>query len=62
MQKWTTDHGSPEAQDFPLQYTASPVAVEGNCAHARELCALPRTEVAAHRVPNLRNLRQASGT
>jgi len=53
--------GGSEAEDVPVQYAASPVAVEGGADYPGDLRPLPFQKAAAHRVPHVRDVRQAPG-
>lgn len=54
------NRGRSEAEDLTLQHSQPSLAVEDERSSNRDLRQLPREEACAHRMPDLRYLRQAS--
>ena len=54
------NRGRSEAEDLTLQHAQPSLAVEDERSSNRDLRQLPREEAGAHRMPDLRHLRQAS--
>lgn len=54
------NRGRSEAEDLTLQHSQPSLAVEDQCCSDRDVRQLPREEARAHRLPDLRYLRQAS--
>jgi hypothetical protein len=52
---------SPQAQDFTVEHTTPPFAVEGGHAHAGHVRSVQREAARSYGVPHVRNVRQAAG-